>query len=576
MKYKPLHMNFQFITFIASSTFISIFHLLRYTQGDFEPEEISQLIPKSGSYKLLSNYDNFNQVYPDGRFTNLIPFGVILGSIISNDNYNSIYIIQIYLTFLASFAVFKFLKIWDLNTITFIGAYLSIVFSFTFINTTSYQSKTYGICMFLIGFTIMYKPNTTPNKLKYLMVITALTYGVISNPATLITSLSFYFVYLLLSQDSLGLKMRRIVICLTFQLILYLPGVILYYLNENSFEKYISNLQPITTFFGNNLNILVGRGYWAESSTVDNDSRVLYFPWMKNYFEGLDNLRIFLVLLVVIISIFTSINRKKIERKFDFKIIYLTAILAYFIVAPEQWNLIFRAQTLTGIFNIWREPWSKFSLIFLVFLNLMVWRYIDDLHKKIEIIDSNIKILIKESRSNRFRKKKQNVILKNKFIVRGMRNELKGKKKVNLLTTILIVLPIIYLTQITIGAGSPKLISNDFYINKSSSVGSYLDITAMNKYLKSQEFISISHINFCKNIGDFSQKSYTEQQLFLNGIIIPNRQLYFSVGECTYNSSFNKYEFSFSDNSDIVSDMRKNIPGQFLTLAIANHKIISF
>ena len=554
------------------SVLITFFHYLRIIKGDFPPEETSMLTPNSGAKKIFTNYDGSNQTLPDGRVTNLIPFGILIGKLFSSGTSYFQLIFLTYLTFLAAYAIYKFLDIWKLQLYTFIGAFCSITFSFSFINTSYYQTKTYGLVLFLLGSVILLTKHKLSQKLIWISLLTLLTYGVIANPGTLATGLLFYLFYLFISRVELKTKVRYSLICFSVQLIIYLPGIVLYYLNTQSISAYKSNLNSQKTFFGNNLNIVIGRGYWAENETAGPlllNAR--YFSWLEDYSVVFDNFRIALILYLSCLILFKMVEGKLRDSDSILKIFLITIILGYLQVSEGKWNLIYLLREWSGIFNIWREPWTKFNILFILFLNIFLWVSLDNLIKHQLSLREKLKDV--RNASKRFGKSKLENKLMRREIRRAFVMEKKGNKNAFLFFTFLLISSIIFYAQIMFNLISASTSSNSTYISMKSLKNTYKKIELMNSFLESTNVSTYDEIQICSNYNQTQIIHRSEYQIFLDGLFLVRKKPIFKIGECRLNplveidTFYPLYPYVLNQES-IESDN-----GRILRLNIQNNKV---
>jgi hypothetical protein len=551
---------------------ISFFHYLRIIKGDFQPEETSILTPNSGAKKIFANYDGSNQTLPDGRVTNLIPFGILIGKLFSSGTSYFQLIFLTYLTFLAAYAIYKFLDIWKLQLYTFIGAFCSITFSFSFIYTSYYQTKTYGLVLFLLGSVILLTKHKLSQKLIWISLLTILTYGVIANPGTLATGLLFYLLYIFISKVELKTKVRYSLICFSVQLIIYLPGIVLYYLNTQAISAYNSNFNSQKTFFGNNLNILIGRGYWAENATVGplfSDAR--YFSWLEDYSVVFDNFRIVLILCLSCFILFKMVVGELRDSDSMLKIFLITIILGYLQVSEGKWNLIYLLREWSGIFNIWREPWTKFNILFILFLNLFLWGSLDNLIKHQLSLREKLKDV--RNASKRFGKSKLENKLMRRELRRAFEMKKKGNKNVFLFFTFLLISSIIFYAQIMFNLITASTSSNNFYISMKSLENTYKNIELMNSFLESTDVSTYDEIQICSNYDQTKIIDRSEYQIFLDGLFLVRKKPIFKIGECKLNplvegeTFYPLYPYVLNQES-IESDN-----GRILRVNIQNNKV---
>lgn len=522
--------NYKLLITLTLSLLIVSFHFLRFMKGDFAPEETSLLTPNSGTQKIFANYDGSNQALPDGRVTNLIPFGLLIGRIFSSGTVYFHLIFLTYLTLLTAYAIYKFLGIWKLQLFAFMGAFSSMMLSFSFIYSTYYQTKTYGLVLFLLGSTVLLTHSKISHKLIWLSALTVITYGVIGNPATLFTSLLFYLLYLYISKEGLKTKIRNSVLCLSLQLVLYLPGIILYYLNPQSLVNYKSNLENVRTFFGNNLNILVGRGYWAEFEVVEPSTDTRYFPWMSNYSDYFDKIKIVLILFLLFL-IFVKIALKEIPKEnLILKFFIITLVLGYLQMSAGKWNIIFWLQEWNGFFNIWREPWSKFNTIFLLFLNLFLWSALDNVMKYKQSLQNKYKDQVN------LRNKKAGSPLDKKLELKKLKYNLRDFERRNqgifFLFKILIVFPIIFYAQIVSHLLNNDVGSNKYYNDIDSLRNTYKSIEAMNSFITSKDLSMYDEVQICSNYNEIPFRGHSEYQIFSDGLFLFEKKPVFRIGNC--------------------------------------------
>ncbi len=388
--------------------FITAFQIGRFSIGDVVSEELSKYFPSVGSFGLLSNVDPMTGFTPTGNLTNLYPIGFVIGLIpLDGIHLFAPLLVDLMLSYMLVFSTYLFLHFMKLSPIALVSAHLSIVTSFVFLNTAQYQSKTYGVVLALLGF-ILFRSKLTGNKFYTSLTLLAVsTYGVISNPAVLITSL--LFIIISFSFRSVNKESRRTfhkkIIGLGFLFLLYVPGILNYWFSSNSLGLYRSNLEGVSLIFGSNLRVFAGGGYWAENEIVNE--RNFYFPWRSESFQTSETLEVcfnlFLIVFILILP-YKMFNRKlnTINARLTFLLkVFFLLVLFYIILAPVDSNIIYYLINVSGVFYIWREPWSKFAFITYSLWIICLWMRWDTIVRVLKQDLNSIEIELQKRKSRR-------------------------------------------------------------------------------------------------------------------------------------------------------------------------------
>ena len=346
----------------------------------------------------------------------------------------------------------------------------------------------------------------------------------------------------------------------------------MYYLNTQAISAYKSNFNLQKTFFGNNLNIVIGRGYWAENATLGplfSDTR--YFSWLEDYSVVFDNFRIVLILCLSCFILFKMVVGELRDSDSMLKIFLITIILGYLQVSEGKWNLIYLLREWSGIFNIWREPWTKFNILFILFLNLFLWGSLDNLIKHQLSLREKLKDV--RDASKRFGKSKlENKLMRREFR-RAFEMEKKGNKNVFLFFTFLLISSIIFYTQIMFNLITASTSSNNLYISMKSLENTYKNIELMNSFLESTDVSTYDEIQICSNYDQTKIIDRSEYQIFLDGLFLVRKKPIFKIGECKLNplvegeTFYPLYPYVLNQES-IESDS-----GRILRVNIQNNKV---
>ena len=379
------------MTLLPSIFLVLVFQITRFSMGDIVSEEWSKYFPAMGARGLLMNIDPTTGLSPTGNLTNLFPVGFLIGLVpSSNFQFFSPFLIDSTLSLMLTWASYVFLQHWKLSTTALVSSHLAIVSSFVFLNATQYQSKTYGAVLALVGF-VLFRSQIASRRFHVLLVFLCIgTYGVISNPAVLITS----FLFLALSTLSMRRSEHRF---LPFQVrvrglfilfALYIPGITHYWLNSSSYSQYRLNVQGVQSIFGSNHHAFSGGGYWAEDEIVNG--RNFYFPWRTEFFHILESFEGALLIIIAITLIFLPYrtynqhNECRLQRRIYVKRLSIILFAFYLIIAPLKWNILYLLMNLSGYFNVWREPWSKFELIAYCSFVAVLWARWDAINSTLE------------------------------------------------------------------------------------------------------------------------------------------------------------------------------------------------
>jgi len=388
--------------------FITAFQVGRFSIGDVVSEELSKYFPSLGSFGLMSNVDPVTGFPPTGSLTNLYPIGFFIGLIpVDGIQLFAPLLVDLTLSYMLAFSIYLFLCCFKLSPIALASAHLSIVTSFVFLNTTQYQSKTYGAVLAFLGFSLFRSKLAINNFYIAITLLAASTYGVISNPAVLITSLLFIILSFCLNRKSQESQqtLHRKIIGLGLLILLYIPGILNYWFSSNSLGLYRSNLEGVKLIFGSNLRVFAGGGYWAENEIVNE--RNFYFPWRSELFQTSEilevcfNLFFFVFLLILPYKMFNQkLNSINTRLTFLLKIFALLALF-YVIIAPVNSNIIYYLIEISGIFYIWREPWSKFAFIAYCLWIICLWARWDSINRLLKEDLNSIKINLQKVKSRR-------------------------------------------------------------------------------------------------------------------------------------------------------------------------------
>jgi hypothetical protein len=388
--------------------FITAFQISRFSIGDVVSEELSKYFPSLGSFGLLSNIDPVTGFTPTGSLTNLYPIGFLVGLIpVDGIHLFAPLLVDLILSYMLVFSTYLFLHFLKLSSVALVSAHLSIVTSFVFLNTTQYQSKTYGAVLALLGFTLFRSKLTGRKFYTAIALLAVSTYGVISNPAVLITSLLFIIIsFSLISRNEEPRRtLHRKVVGLGLLFILYVPGILNYWFSSNSLGLYRSNLEGVKLIFGSNLRVFAGGGYWAENEIVND--RNFYFPWRSQFFQISEILEmcfnLFFIVFILILP-YKMFNRKlnTINARLSFLLqVFLLLILFYLILAPVKSNIINHLINVSGVFYIWREPWSKFAFIAYCLWITCLWMRCDRISRVLKQDLNEIEIGLQRVKSRR-------------------------------------------------------------------------------------------------------------------------------------------------------------------------------
>jgi hypothetical protein len=374
--------------FVAISSFPVFFYIL-FSKGLWGFEEASHYFPLEALSTLQNQKYLFGTNVVSGNSANMLPLGFIFGvlqTFVSNAMLP--FWITSALAIMLMLSLFIFSGIFLKSILLRLLFVLSVTFSFVFLHTVLYLSKTSGVIFFLLMVVISTRKISAKWKLLATSGVSFLTLGVCSNLAIFVLGhLYIFFVICVFPKQTLREKKRITFLVLQSltALLVQSPVLWLIYLRNGELSGYSDFAKETNYHFGASKNFLNGEGYWMQFESFGD---IPYFNFMPNFGSLYYDVHFWSMLLVLLVPIgywlcgYITGSGKLIEmartcsraQKENRNILRILGILGLIIFLNFESNPLALAMKNLVPLRAFREPWTKFEIYFYIFL--VLWTFI--------------------------------------------------------------------------------------------------------------------------------------------------------------------------------------------------------
>ena len=251
--------------------------------------------------------------------------------------------------------------------------------SFTAVSSLTYWPKVAAALLSLGLFQLLIKAPTnliSPRWLLSVCLLVFMTTGVMANVPTALVAwmtpiLAIPVASALSHKTHFSIRFATIVI-VAIGFLAYLPAYFLAY--NSDARSAISDLLQKNYFVPatSPLRTLAGGGYWAQYLSYEGAP---YFPWAGKANSATTIMLIVLVILIIVVTLGCGLKGLR-EKKIDRRILGLLSIwvtIFYLLSAVSRKNIIWKSlDNQSHLFAAFREPWTKFSLLYWLYLLILV------------------------------------------------------------------------------------------------------------------------------------------------------------------------------------------------------------
>jgi hypothetical protein len=377
-----------FVYLILLTLFPSFFYIL-FAKGLWGFEEASHYFPLEALSSLQSTSYSFGTNVVSGNSANMIPLGFIFGAlqtVVSNAMLP--FWITSVLAMILMASLFLFSGIFLKNKAIRVTFVLSVTFSFVFLNTVMYISKTSGVVFFLLM--VLISTCRISNKWRILttIIVSVLTLGMCANLAILLLGHSYVLFVIAILPPRLRWnfnQIRPLIFQTLSSIMVQVPVLWVIYFRNGELLGYSEFAKQTTYFFGATKNFLNGEGYWLQ---FESFGKIPYFDFMPKSESDYYEIHFWSMMLVLLVPIGYRlggyITGSKIltdlakicsySRMTNMNILRVLGLLGLIIFLNFESNpLAFLMKHFLAL-RAFRDPWTKFEIYF--YILLVLWTFI--------------------------------------------------------------------------------------------------------------------------------------------------------------------------------------------------------
>ena len=257
-----------------------------------------------------------------------------------------------------------------------------VISTFTIQNVAFYATKTSSLCLFVIGIGIIKsKLNGVPTRKLLVIFVGAifLNYGVVANLGSFLAAWTFLFFGLLIWKH----YGRRLInyakfagLLIVVGFVSFLPGL-QFWVRGNAVQsmkslrdQMVVGLTPRHTF-----EVFMGGGAQLQ---YESWKGINYFPFVISYKSGFFLMQLLLFVAILVSAIIVGLRRfrvehckhEKIETKLGFWILVVSMIIMFAASSDPSSRVHTALYKSVPLLYAWRDPWARFSPIYIVLLFL--------------------------------------------------------------------------------------------------------------------------------------------------------------------------------------------------------------